>query len=89
MILGDMLELGKVSSDEHQNIIDKAKKLNIKTFFIGKEFGKASNKYDFTYFNNSDELIIYLKENKLPSSSILIKGSRGIKLEKAAEHLQQ
>lgn len=89
MILGDMLELGDVSSNEHQNIINKAKELNISTFFIGKEFSKAKNKYEFNYFNNSDELITYLKENNLPSSSILIKGSRGIRLEKVAEYLQQ
>ena len=89
MILGDMLELGNISEVEHQNIINKAKELNISTFFIGKEFSNATNKYDFTFFKNSEELIVYLNENNLPSSSILIKGSRGIKLEKVAEYLQQ
>lgn len=89
MILGDMLELGDVSLDEHQNIINKAEELNIKSIFVGKEFSKAATKYNFNYFNNSDELIIHLKESKLPSSSILIKGSRGIRLEKVAEYLQQ
>jgi len=88
MILGDMLELGDISFDEHQNIINKVKELNIDSFFIGNEFGKSKNKYDFNYFNNSDELITYLKENKLPFSSILIKGSRGIRLEKVAEYLR-
>lgn len=89
MILGDMLELGDISLDEHQKIINKAKKLDIHTFFIGKEFSKAKNKFNFNYFKNSDDLITYLKENNLAPSSILIKGSRGIRLEKVAEYLQQ
>ncbi|MDF1672221.1 MAG: UDP-N-acetylmuramoyl-tripeptide--D-alanyl-D-alanine ligase [Vicingaceae bacterium] len=89
MILGDMLELGDISVVEHQNIINKAQDLNVKAIFIGKEFSRAVNKYNFNYFQNSDELISYLKENKLPYSSILIKGSRGIRLEKVAEYLQQ
>lgn len=89
MILGDMLELGEISNEEHQNIINKAQQLTIQTFLIGNEFAKSNNKYNFVHFNNSDNLIEHLKENPLPSSSILIKGSRGIRLEKVAKYLQE
>ena len=89
MILGDMLELGEISKAEHQNIINTAHQLNIKTYFVGNEFLNSENKLNHTYFNNSDDLISYLKNNPLPSSSILIKGSRGIRLEKVAEYLQE
>ena len=89
MILGDMLELGEVSTYEHQNIINKAQRLNIKTIFIGSEFGKAKEKFDFIYFNSSDEFIDYLKNNPIHSCPILVKGSRGIRLEKVAEYLQK
>jgi UDP-N-acetylmuramoyl-tripeptide--D-alanyl-D-alanine ligase len=89
MILGDMLELGDVSKDEHQNIINKAYELNIDSFFVGNHFSKAEKKYDFKYFKNTEELISYLEKNNITSSSILIKGSRGIRLEKVAEYLQK
>jgi UDP-N-acetylmuramoyl-tripeptide--D-alanyl-D-alanine ligase len=89
MILGDMLELGSVSKAEHQNIIDKAKALNIETYFVGTEFYNAQKKYNFNYFKNTDELVDWFENNEIDKSSILIKGSRGIKLEKVAEYLQK
>ena len=42
LFLGDMFELGNESDSEHQNIIDLAQKLNLKTFFIGKHFFNIS-----------------------------------------------
>lgn len=89
MILGDMLELGDISQSEHQNIVNNASEVNIDSYFVGEEFNKVPNKFNFKYFKNSKELIEYLETNKINSSSILVKGSRGIRLEKVAEYLQQ
>lgn len=88
MILGDMLELGEISSDEHRNIIYLAKKLDIKTFFVGSEFKKSIENPDSNFCSNADDLISELKNNPLENCSILIKGSRGIKLEKVADFLK-
>jgi len=38
MILGDMLELGKISQKEHQKIVDKVQKFNLTTIFVGEAF---------------------------------------------------
>ena len=89
MILGDMLELGSISKTEHQNIIDKANALKIETYFVGTEFYNAQEKYNFNYFKNTDELLSWIEKNEIEKNSILIKGSRGIKLEKVAEYLQK
>jgi len=90
MILGDMLELGDVSAEEHQNIINKANDLNINSFFVGNEFNTASEKHEFNYFNNSSEVIEWIDNNELSDyDSILIKGSRGVRLEQVAEHIQK
>lgn len=89
MILGDMLELGKVSAKEHQNIINKAHLLNIDAFFVGNQFNQAKEKYSFKYFQNTEDVISHLEKNNIIYSSILIKGSRGIRLEKIAEYLQK
>ena len=89
MILGDMLELGGISKEEHQKIADKTDELKINTLFIGKEFGSINNKYNFTYLENVDKVIDWLKHSGLVNHQILIKGSRGIRLEGAAEYLQK
>lgn len=87
MILGDMLELGDISLEEHQHIVNKTKDLNIKTFFVGSEFSKTKEKHECDFFKDADELITHLNNNPIENSSVLIKGSRGIKLEKIADYL--
>jgi len=89
MILGDMLELGNVSTTEHQKIIDKVNQLNIQTLFIGKEFNICSSKYNFIYLQNYNEVIDWFKHSGIINHQILIKGSRGMQLEKVAEYLQK
>ncbi len=81
LILGDMLELGSLSEHEHKNILDLVVKFGFnKVYFVGSEFYKLRNeKYNF--FKNTAELSMYLSENKITNSLILLKGSRGIGLE--------
>ena len=84
-----MLELGNISKEEHQAIVDKTESLKINALFIGKEFNSINNKYSFTYLENADKVVDWLKHFKLTNHQILIKGSRGIRLEEAAEYLQE
>ncbi|MDQ3190909.1 MAG: UDP-N-acetylmuramoyl-tripeptide--D-alanyl-D-alanine ligase [Bacteroidota bacterium] len=85
-ILGDMLELGTESKKEHQNIISLLEKLNPhRVFLVGSHFPLTQNSYES--FRNSEELTHYLSSQKIMGCSIFIKGSRGIKLEKAVEVL--
>ena len=81
LILGDMLELGEQSLMEHQEIVELIEKLNFtNVFLIGKNFGEAKN--TFKCFENVDELEKHLLTNKITENYVLIKGSRGMKLEK-------
>ncbi len=81
LIIGDMLELGTYSLDEHQSILNLIEKENFKNvILVGKDF-KTVNK-NFLSFTTSDEARDWLKNNPILNSTILIKGSRGIKLEK-------
>jgi len=81
LILGDMLELGEQSHEEHQNIVDLLKQNGLKNvFLVGKEFSKTQNSY--LCFNEVAELICFLGKQPIKGHYILIKGSRGIKLEK-------
>ncbi|WP_299434398.1 UDP-N-acetylmuramoyl-tripeptide--D-alanyl-D-alanine ligase [uncultured Maribacter sp.] len=82
LFLGDMFELGKTSQEEHQNIADLAQDLNFNSvFLIGENFNQT--KTNLQKFNSFESLKLYLKENNLPkNSTILIKGSRGMALER-------
>lgn len=89
MILGDMLELGNVSEEEHRTIIEKAVNNHLATIFVGNNFFSLSDKYKdnelLHFFNNYEEVINWFTENSPKNRNILVKGSRGIKLEKIVE----
>ncbi|TAL58009.1 MAG: UDP-N-acetylmuramoyl-tripeptide--D-alanyl-D-alanine ligase [Bacteroidetes bacterium] len=95
LILGDMLELGDYELQEHKNILQLLIEKKIQNIIlVGSVFSKAmseikKNSLSPLLFKNSDELVNRLKSEPLSinPSLILIKGSRGIKLEKAVEYL--
>lgn len=86
IVIGDMLELGEESEKEHQNILNLAQELGFNEIItVGKQF-KNVNKTSAA-FESTDELIQYLKDNKIQSENILLKASRGISLEKAIDFI--
>jgi len=81
LILGDMLELGELSSEEHQFAVDLLKQNNFENvLLVGPEFKKTRN--DYRCFENVSELQEFIEQHPIIGNYILIKGSRGIKLEK-------
>lgn len=80
-IIGDMKELGHISEEEHEAIVDWINDHNIEAVLIGDEFSKVAK--DHLTFKNVDE---FMKDPKGHSSVkdhlILLKGSRSIQLEK-------
>ena len=80
--LGDMFELGKTASSEHQYIADLALELDLdKVFLVGENF--HNTKTSFKKFKDYDAMASYLSKEKLATNStILIKGSRGMALER-------
>lgn len=88
VILGDMLELGSESKKEHDAVIALLKQKNISNaILVGPFFKEAGKQINALTFNNSDEVVDHLKKNTIKNATILIKGSRGIKLEKIIEAL--
>ncbi|MBS4040704.1 MAG: UDP-N-acetylmuramoyl-tripeptide--D-alanyl-D-alanine ligase [Flavobacteriales bacterium] len=87
-ILGDMFELGNSSKIEHQNILSLLSNLNLKAYLVGKNFKILKEFYpNFRFFESVDELIDSKILDNLQNKTILIKGSRGIKLETIYEFL--
>lgn len=82
MILGDMFELGKEAGKEHQLILDKAIAANSeRKIFIGEEFYKLKGSKTAEFFRTVHEAQQALAENPIMASTVLVKGSRGMKLE--------
>jgi UDP-N-acetylmuramoyl-tripeptide--D-alanyl-D-alanine ligase len=89
ILLGDMFELGKESEKEHFDLISlciRNKYENI--FLIGLEFFKHKNNFDIPFFyKTKKELINHFKKTPITSKHILIKGSRGMKMENLINYI--
>jgi UDP-N-acetylmuramoyl-tripeptide--D-alanyl-D-alanine ligase len=82
-ILGDMFELGLESELEHKKIIDYCFENEIQFLTVGSFF----QKHNSDGFADTSETIEHIKSKELSNNLILIKGSRGIALEKIIEFL--
>ena len=89
VVLGDMKELGKESTEAHKMILDLALSLPIsKIIAVGIEFGKALNsltedrQHNVTIFENVSLLNAAWSWNEMQGKAILLKGSRSMQLEK-------
>lgn len=89
VVLGDMYELGEESQTEHKFIIDfLAKNSSFDCFFIGKHFYKnTTKKNSFHFFETFESFSNYLTTINWKNKTILIKGSRGMALERTLEYI--
>ncbi len=80
-IIGDMRELGDESATEHSEILTLAKSLNFNQLVtVGNDFGRANT--EGSHFSTNLETKAWFTHQKFDSNTcILIKGSRGMKLE--------
>jgi UDP-N-acetylmuramoyl-tripeptide--D-alanyl-D-alanine ligase len=86
MILGDMFELGTYSADEHQRICDLLKENHFSNvILVGEDFYQTRS--EFLKFKTTEECKAYLKKHPFENKYILLKGSRGMQLERLKEVL--
>jgi UDP-N-acetylmuramoyl-tripeptide--D-alanyl-D-alanine ligase len=84
-VLGDMLEMGTYAEAEHLNILKKVQELKLQGIFVGKQFSEFKNQFTYTFFEDSVQAKNFLLQKKIENNVVLIKGSRGIKLENTIE----
>ncbi len=86
LIIGDMFELGEYAAAEHKKIVELITEKKLEdVILIGPEFNKANTHY--RTFLNTQDCLANLKSQPPKDKLILIKGSRGMKLEVLKEAL--
>ena len=87
-ILGDMFELGPESAKQHELIAKQVSESGIdEVILIGKDFYAFENEIKATFFQTPAEAAKYLNEKQIKDSLVLLKGSRGMKLENLLQFL--
>lgn len=82
LILGDMFELGEEAEKEHRIILEKAINVNAsRRILIGEEFFKLADHSDVEFYRNTSDASEAIKRNPVKNTTVLLKGSRGMKLE--------
>jgi UDP-N-acetylmuramoyl-tripeptide--D-alanyl-D-alanine ligase len=80
LILGDMFELGEASEEEHRKIVELILEKHFPcVYLVGQAFSKVSN--EFPVFKTTEEALEYFKQHPVSQKTILLKGSRGMRLE--------
>lgn len=87
VVLGDMLELGPLSQEEHSKMVRMAEGAGFEQcIFCGPEFGRFATEQSL-FFNTRQEVADHLRRQTLQNCYVLLKGSRGLQLEKLMECL--
>jgi UDP-N-acetylmuramoyl-tripeptide--D-alanyl-D-alanine ligase len=86
VVLGDMLELGKFTDEEHKRVLALLEQCNVgKAILVGPNYTQFKDHFPFEFYNSTTEAKEALHWEELQSMTVLIKGSRGIGLEKLVE----
>lgn len=95
--LGDMLELGDYTEQAHFNVGKEAALIGVEKIITVGQYGKyiksgalnAGFKGEFLSFSNSQQGREYIKDIIIPGATVLVKGSRGIKMEQIVERIKE
>jgi UDP-N-acetylmuramoyl-tripeptide--D-alanyl-D-alanine ligase len=83
VILGDMLELGDATDQEHLELLKLLEQFNFdEVYLVGPVFTRLNTRRENICFNDSELALLWFSHHTVKESTILLKGSRGIRLEK-------
>ena len=86
VVLGDMFELGEAAQTEHQAIADLLTSMDLDgAFLVGENFAGVSS--NFPQFKSYEDFAQFVKQHPFSSAHLLIKGSRGMALERILDLL--
>ncbi len=79
-VLGDMLELGDNTVEEHKDIIELASIIADEVYLYGSIYGGLELKNNCSHFSDKNDIVKTILKKDKPTT-ILVKGSRGMRLE--------
>ncbi|MCO4819031.1 MAG: UDP-N-acetylmuramoyl-tripeptide--D-alanyl-D-alanine ligase [Bacteroidetes bacterium] len=85
ILLGDMFEIGTHADQEHREVLNAALDIDCTVMVAGKQFSKVAKGTDAVAFKTTDQLVDHLEKERITKTWFLIKGSRGMRMEKAME----
>lgn len=87
VVIGDMFELGDVAHEEHQRICNLIEQIlpEATVLLVGEHFAKTTSTKNFFRLPDSNAAAEWITANKPESGLVLIKGSRGMKMERVSE----
>jgi UDP-N-acetylmuramoyl-tripeptide--D-alanyl-D-alanine ligase len=85
-LIGHMLELGEDSTQEHQQLINLLKELNLPAVLVGENFAECK-KEGFQYFETPEKFLEWLKSQSIENHLIIAKGSRMVAMERVKDLL--
>lgn len=86
-VLGDMLELGHEAARQHQDVIDMLRAAGIPAVLVGPLFAATDHPAEWPSFADSASAAGWLRTQDLSGRTLLIKGSRGMRMEGTVAHL--
>ena len=88
ILLGDMFELGETEIQEHKELLEWLwEQAPCDLYLCGPRFKKAAGSFPMV-FDTADALLAWLDTHPIDAQYAFVKGSRGMKMEKALEHFQ-
>lgn len=79
--LGGMMEMGDASLEEHEFLIKNLEQHKwSEVILVGGDFNKVPHNYHF--FETAEQAVAWMKQQQFKKSTILIKGSRSMRMEK-------
>jgi UDP-N-acetylmuramoyl-tripeptide--D-alanyl-D-alanine ligase len=88
LILGDMFEMGDQAEQEHLDLLIWAKQFKFESIYLlGEHFNQVSASCGLETYATMEALGEHLKSKNHNDTAILIKGSRGMKMERVLDYL--
>ena len=88
-ILGDMLELGEQAATLHERVAQQASQLGIDLIVgVGPLFSQAVRSVNGLGFSDQEQLLSALPDLLKEGDTVLVKGSRGMRLERTIERIR-
>ncbi len=88
LILGDMFEMGPTANQEHDELLQWCSQFNFNQIYtLGQHFASIFQNSGISTPSNMETLGAIIKNEKYQETAFLIKGSRGMKMERVLDFL--